>query len=104
MLYPQYTCTCISTIPQSKLQEAAELIGAEVVMEFVSKGTVAMYWHQHDCQHYYQVFPVIILTHAVTHVVTYCDDSGCCLRTMKCLSAIASGKWLLNYNCEYNNY
>uniref|UniRef100_A0A1X7VV49 BRCT domain-containing protein n=1 Tax=Amphimedon queenslandica TaxID=400682 RepID=A0A1X7VV49_AMPQE len=31
----------------------------------------------------------------VTHVLTESNEKGCCTRTMKCLSAVAKGAWLL---------
>ena len=36
----------------------------------------------------------------VTHVVCSCDENMCCTRTVKCLSAITTGRWLVDYQCK----
>lgn len=36
----------------------------------------------------------------VTHVLTECNEKECSTRTMKCLSAVAKGAWLLQSECK----
>ncbi|GIY46177.1 BRCA1-associated RING domain protein 1, partial [Caerostris extrusa] len=65
-----FLCTNLDEKQKGKLQKCAQMLKAEIVEDFKPD---------------------------VTHIITSCDVMGNCVRTMKILLAMLTGKWVMNY-------
>ncbi|XP_055950344.1 BRCA1-associated RING domain protein 1-like isoform X2 [Argiope bruennichi] len=66
-----FLCSNLDEKQKEKLQKCAQMLKADIVEDFKPE---------------------------VTHVITSCDNQGNCIRTLKVLMGILTGKWVMNFN------